>query len=203
MTASGKEVMEKTSIIEDRINMLHEAIRDEQATIFNIDWKARTLLMVNSITVPLMLGIISFSFLKENTPYSPTPQSPVALLLFVVFLLLVPVLGSVFYLTLRVINPRMRNSDKIVYPAELVPIRDLDVYFPTSRGGDVNFEEYRKKLQGIQDRETIELVLLSELLSVSIIRDNKTKTLNHALTAMAVTAVLILVAIVLFLLLPL
>ncbi len=41
--------MEKPSIIEDRIKMLHEAIRDEQATIFNIDWKARTLRMVNSL----------------------------------------------------------------------------------------------------------------------------------------------------------
>jgi len=195
--------MEKTSIIEDRIKMLHEAVRDEQATIFSIDWKARTLLMVNSITVPLMLGIISFSSFKEKMSYSFPSHSPIALLLFVVSLLLVLALGSVFYLTLRVINPRMRHSDNIVYPEELAPIRDLDVYFPTFKGEKVNFGEYKKKLQGIEDRETIELVMLSELLSVSMIRDNKTKTLNQALTAMGLTAVLILIAIFLFLLLPL
>jgi hypothetical protein len=193
--------MEKISIIEDRIKMLHEAIRDEQATIFNIDWKARTLLMVNSITVPLMLGIISFSSLKEKMSHAYLPQSSIVLFLFVVSLLLVLALGAVFYLTLKVINPRIRHSDHIVYPAELTPIRDLDLYFPTFKGGIADFGEYKKKLQGIEDRETIELILLSELLSISLIRDSKTKTLNQALTAMGINAVLVLVAIFLFLLL--
>jgi len=196
-----KETMEKASIIEDRIKMLHEAIRDEQATIFNIDWKARTLLMVNSITVPLMLGIISFSSLKEKMSHAYFPQSPIVLLLFIVSLLLILALGSVFYLTLRVINPRIRHSDHIIYPPELTPIRELDLYFPSFTGGKVDFGEYKRKLQGIEDRETIELVLLSELLSISLIRDSKTKTLNQALNAMGINAVLILIEIFLFLLL--
>jgi hypothetical protein len=192
---------EKTSIIEDRIKMLHEAIRDEQATIFSIDWKARTLLMTNSIIVPLMLGIISFSSFKEEISRSFTPQNSIVLLLFVVSLLLVLALASVFYFTLKVIDPRIRLSEKIAYPDELALIQELDVYFPVFKGGKVDFGEYRKKLQGIEDRETIELLLLSELLSVSLIRDNKTKTLHRALTAMGINAVLILVAIFLFILL--
>jgi hypothetical protein len=191
----------KIYIIEDRIKMLHEAIRDEQATIFNIDWKARTLLMVNSITVPLMLGIISFYSFKREIFHHFTLQNPTALLLFVVSMLLLLALASVFYFTLKVIAPRRRLSENIVYSAELAPIKDLDVYFPEFKGDKVDFGEYKKKLQGIEDRETIELILLSELLSVSLIRDNKTKTLNRAMTAMGINAVLILIAIFLFLLL--
>ncbi len=193
--------MEKPSIIEDRIKMLHEAIRDEQATIFNIDWKARTLLMVNSITVPLMLGIISFSSMREKISHAYLPQGSIVFFLFIVSLLLVLTLGSVFYLTLKVINPRIRHSDHIVYPAEQTPIRDLDLFFPSFKGGKVDFGEYGRKLQSIEDRETIELILLSELLSISLIRDSKTRTLNQALTAMGINAVLILIAIFLFLLL--
>jgi hypothetical protein len=189
------------AIIDDRIKMLFEAIRDEQATIFNIDWKARTLLMVNSITVPLMLGIISFTSFKKDLFSNINLHNPIALLLFAASLLLLMALAAVFYLTLKVIDPRVRLSENIVYPEELARIRDIDVYFPVYIGGKVDFGEYRNKLQGIEDKETIELVLMKELLSVSMIRGDKTITLNKALVAMGLNAIFILACIFLFLLL--
>jgi len=191
----------KTSIIEARIKMLHEAIRDEQATIFSIDEKARTLLMVNSITVPLTLGIISFATFNKEAFYNFNLQNPIALMLFAVLILLFLTVAFVLYLTLRVIGPRIRLSEKITYPEELAPIRKLDVYFPVFKGDKVDFGEYKKKIQGIEDQETIELILLSELLFVSLIRDDKTKILNRALVTMAINAVLVLTGIFLFLLL--
>jgi hypothetical protein len=191
----------KTSIVEQRVEMLHEAIRDEQATIFSIDEKARTLLMVNSITVPLTLGVISFTTFNKEAFHNLNLQNPIALTLFAVLLLLFLTVASVLYLTLRIIGPRIRLSEKITYPEELAHIRKLDVYFPVFKEDKVDFGEYKKKLQEIEDQETIELILLSELLFVSLIRDDKTKTMNSALVAMAINAVLILIGIFLFLLL--
>jgi hypothetical protein len=191
---------EKKSIIEDRIKLLHEAIRDGQATIFNIDWKARTLLMVNSITVPIMLGTISLYSIKKDVFSSITLQNPVALLLFIVSILLLFALASVFYFTLKVIYPRIK-FENINYPEELALIKDLDVFFPKLRRGKASFGEYKKKLESIENRETIELILLSELLSISQIRDDKTRTLNEGRIALVINAVLMLMGIFLFLLL--
>ena len=191
----------KKPIIDDRIKLLFEAIRDEQATIFSIDWKARTILMVNSITVPLMLGSISFYSLKREVFQNLSLHSPVALLLFCTSILLLLALATVFFLTLKVISPRSRPTGRISYPEDLGRIRDLDVYFPAPREDRVDFAQYRKKLQQIEDKETLELILLSELLSVSLIREDKNKTLRKALLAMGINAAFILTGLFLFLLL--
>lgn len=192
---------EKKSIVEDRIRMLYEAIRDEQATIFNIDWKARSLLTVNSITVPLIFGSISLYYsLKKDLFNNITLQNPVVLLLFVVSIFLLSTFGFVFYFTLKVIHPRIGFGNK-AYPEEWTPVKDLDVFFPRFQKSKVDYCEYKKKLKAIKNRETLEDILLSELLCISMIRDDKVKTLNRARNALGINAVLTLVGIFLFLLL--
>jgi hypothetical protein len=192
---------ETKSIIDDRINLLFEAIRDEQSTIFNLDWKARTILMANSVTVPLMLGVISLYSLKKQALDHLTRQNPIALLLFVFAILMLLTLAAVFYLTMKVIYPRIRLSENVAFSENLAPVRDLDVYFPAFKRDKVDFGEYKKKLQGIEKKETIELILLSELLSIGMIRDSKTRTLSQALIAMGISAILMLMDLFLFLLL--
>jgi hypothetical protein len=99
-----------------------------------------------------------------------------------------------------VIYPRARFQN-IDYPEELAQIKDINVYFPRFKGDKADFGEYRRKLQNIQEKEMIELILLSELLSVSLIRNDKTKTLEQARIALGINSVLILMGIFLFLIL--
>jgi hypothetical protein len=194
---------EQQDIRQDRMKLLYDAIRDSQMTIINIDWKARTLLMVNAITVPLTLGIISFFLAKRQALVTQGMDSPLILLLFVVALFLLVSLTGIFYFTLRVIMPRIRITEKLIYPRDFEKIRDLDIYFPVLKKGVDGFDysSYREKLLSVESRETIEDILLSELLTISLIREDKHRTLNKATISMGINMALIILGILLLILL--
>jgi len=168
-------------IVEKRINILLEAIKDTQGIIGKLDTKARFYL---AIYLTILGGYIAFLIRLVDRKFEKTFLFVIILVIFATVILTLYLIHQV---SVKVISPKSGHTK---LPSEF----QSTIFFPKS----FQLEEFLNKLNNIQRLDDIEKVLAVELLKVSAIREEKIKALNKIEVYMIYLIILILIEVLIF-----
>ena len=169
-------------IVEKRINILLEAIKDTQGIIGKLDTKARFYL---AIYLAILGGHIAFLIRLVDRKFEKTILFVIIIL--VIFATVILTLYLIHQVSVKVISPKSGHTK---LPFEF----QSTIFFPKS----FQLEEFLNKLNNIQRLDDIEKVLAVELLKVSAIREEKIKALNEIEVHHIYLIILILIEVLIF-----